>query len=334
MGIESVATPLVSTGGGGAAANTIPFAGPALGAGQAVYKGFGAGRNTANSFVSSLQKPFEDKIRMLSERIKAGDTAAWDELQSAWDQFQKDTNAFGSQFDSYGPLYAGVKQNLKTVTQQALGKLAPIMQNVFSSKPQNLQDITNKQGGNDGIDVPDLSGINLPKIPQSALDIIKIFGGAVPSILNRLPGSKTVDSPTGTSTKTADKSLMDQLLPYIMLGTNVGTSLYSGITQSGAIKDAAQLQSDAAKHAADAQAQTAKDILAFQQQQYTQNRNDMLPWLNTGKTALGTLSNLLGLPSGEGMAAGGPAYPYSARANPGSLRPRMIPMQQAMPGMR
>lgn len=70
-------------------------------------------------------------------------------------------------------------------------------------------------------------------------------------------------------------------------------SVASGIIGSRASGDAAKVQADAAREAT-----------GVQKQMYDQTTANLAPWLNTGKTALGDLTNLLGI--GD---AGGPTSP-------------------------
>lgn len=49
------------------------------------------------------------------------------------------------------------------------------------------------------------------------------------------------------------------------------------------------------KQAADASERASQASLAEQQRQYNQSRQDMMPWLTTGTSALGQVSNLTGL---------------------------------------
>ena len=78
----------------------------------------------------------------------------------------------------------------------------------------------------------------------------------------------------------------------------IGTT--AAILGAAAIGGAASLaggmmQSNAAQQAASTQAAAADKALALQQQQYEQSRQDSLPWMNAGKTALDAYMGELGL---------------------------------------
>lgn len=79
-------------------------------------------------------------------------------------------------------------------------------------------------------------------------------------------------------------------------------SLASGAMGSSAANQAANVQAQAADRAAEAQIEAARlsaevqrEGLEFQKQTYEQSRADQMPWLEAGKTALGSYMGELGL---------------------------------------
>lgn len=101
----------------------------------------------------------------------------------------------------------------------------------------------------------------------------------------------------GQSQSTNNQSLLRQIMPWLLLGTSLGTNLYSMIAGGNAAKDAAEIQAKSATEAANLQRQTAQDALGLQERMWQGAREDQEPWLNTGRSSLAALSNLMGLPS-------------------------------------
>lgn len=68
-----------------------------------------------------------------------------------------------------------------------------------------------------------------------------------------------------------------------------GASLYGASKSAGAAKDAASMQAQAAREAGDRELEM-----------FYQNREDLAPWMETGKASLGKLSDLLGTSKNTG----------------------------------
>ncbi len=96
--------------------------------------------------------------------------------------------------------------------------------------------------------------------------------------------SATGASMASTAAPTGFLGSMKNLLtdPKFLIGT--GANVLGGI-----------LSSHAAGKAADKQAAAAKQSLDLQRNIYEQNRNDQMPWLNAGRGAVSTLSQLMGV---------------------------------------
>src|SRR5688572_21862557 len=117
-------------------------------------------------------------------------------------------------------------------------------------------------------------------------------------------------------------------MPIIVAGAiAAGGAIAGSVIGSKASKSAAKTQTDAANRSADLQYKLGQDSLGFQREMWQQGRNDMMPWLNTGKAALGALGGGMGLGGDTGQS---PAA--SALGRPGSLgsplyrQPQMVMM--------
>lgn len=112
-----------------------------------------------------------------------------------------------------------------------------------------------------------------------------------------IPGVNVNVGGGGNNKSSNTQSLLQQIMPWLLLGTSLGTNLYSMIAGGNAAKDAAEIQSKSATEAANLQRQTAQDALGLQERMWQGAREDQEPWLNTGRSSLAALSNLMGLPS-------------------------------------
>lgn len=103
-------------------------------------------------------------------------------------------------------------------------------------------------------------------------------------------------------------------------------SLFSGITGGDLLKTGVGitgnvLSANAQKHASDLEAQAADKALAFQKEQYEQQRTDNAPYRQVGASSLAALSQGLGLPAYQA--------PPSAPTNGGTLASLAQPPQAA-----
>lgn len=90
---------------------------------------------------------------------------------------------------------------------------------------------------------------------------------------------------------------------------------------ANAAGNAANAQVNAANYAADLQKQEADKSLAFQQQIWNTQQQNIAPWLQSGGTALGQLMQLMGMPSYQGGGSttgpGSPTISGTSRFSPG-----------------
>jgi hypothetical protein len=110
----------------------------------------------------------------------------------------------------------------------------------------------------------------------------------------------------------------------VPIATGLALGIGAGVAAAGSVGaaaigshaagEAASTQSDAAKYAADLQKQQADKALAFQQQQWNTQQQNLAPWLSSGQTSLANLNSLLGL--GPNYTGSGPMQPTSTPPGP------------------
>ena len=86
----------------------------------------------------------------------------------------------------------------------------------------------------------------------------------------------------------------------IIGGIGAAGSIGSAVIGGSAASSAASTQANAANYAANLQAQEAQNALNFQEQVWGTQQQEAMPWITAGHGAVGTLQNLLGVPSGPG----------------------------------
>jgi len=86
----------------------------------------------------------------------------------------------------------------------------------------------------------------------------------------------------------------------ILAGVGLAGSIGGAAISSNAAENAASTQANAADYAAQLQAQEAQNALNFQEQEWGTQQQNLAPWLQAGKGALGNLSALLSTP-GQGL---------------------------------
>lgn len=106
-----------------------------------------------------------------------------------------------------------------------------------------------------------------------------------------------------------------------MSGVGTAIAIGAGVSAAGALGgaalsshaagEAASAQAGAAKSAAELQFEESQNALNFQKDQWNTQQENMAPWLNAGKGALGTLSSLLKTP-GQGLLQAYPGGPFVA----------------------
>jgi hypothetical protein len=94
-------------------------------------------------------------------------------------------------------------------------------------------------------------------------------------------------------------------IPLVIGAVGAGASVASGVMGSKAAHGAADTQAEATRYAADKSAETEKQNLDFQKQVYGTQQEQLAPYMEQGKVALGQL--------GAGIQAGGEfSKPYDA----------------------
>lgn len=91
----------------------------------------------------------------------------------------------------------------------------------------------------------------------------------------------------------------------------------------------AKMQSSAAKNAAKTQAGSADKALALQERIYNQNRQDQMPWLNAGGSAVSQLARLTGVGGGGLSQNQGQGYPYAMNMSGGPQRSPLASLANA-----
>ena len=93
-----------------------------------------------------------------------------------------------------------------------------------------------------------------------------------------------------------------------LIGGGVGLTVASGIISGNAAEDAADAQVKASKTAADTTLTASRESIAFQKEMFEKGREDMAPWLEAGKEALGTLGDKIA--AGPGDFETSPGYEF------------------------
>lgn len=75
----------------------------------------------------------------------------------------------------------------------------------------------------------------------------------------------------------------------------IGATIGAAVIGGGAALAGGAMQANASNQAAQAQANSASQSLALQERQYNQSREDSMPWMTAGKTALEAYMGELGL---------------------------------------
>ena len=83
----------------------------------------------------------------------------------------------------------------------------------------------------------------------------------------------------------------------IIGAASLATKVVSGVIGSRAAGKASRTQAEAADRAAELEKESRDKALAFQRETLGQSREDLAPWLQTGRGALANLGYLMGIPS-------------------------------------
>lgn len=98
-----------------------------------------------------------------------------------------------------------------------------------------------------------------------------------------------------------------------------GFQLGGALLSSSAAKDAAKIQADSANKAALLAYQAQQNSLAFQQQEWAAQQQNMAPWLKAGQGAVNTLGTLFAGRPSTGTTAPAGARPPMAAPAPGTM---------------
>ena len=293
--------------------------GPAIAAAGAPK---GVGKKTANQIVQSLENPFGQKLAQIELMARTNPQQAQLALQDAWEQYVTDVARFANPTDMSGRLNA---DNLRLVAGQSLSnpKLIDTVNTLWSQTggQGSLTDSIPRFMSQHWASYPEQKPGNLP-LRLSPIDLITQAGKMITGgLLNRGSGGGGGSNPLneqipvqkpdpnspipktsntgGILTKAGEiltnggsggggggKSLLEQLLGYVIPGIGAGVDLYGMISGSKAAKEAAEIE-----------AQSAKEAREQLERFYNQSRQDQLPNLQTGQISMATLSNLMGLPA-------------------------------------
>ena len=102
----------------------------------------------------------------------------------------------------------------------------------------------------------------------------------------------------------------------IATGVGAAGSIGGALIGSHAAGQAANAQVSAADYAAQLQKQAADQSLAFNQQMWNTQQQNLAPWLQQGKGALANLSYLMGVPFGPGGTSAPPSGAVAPGASP------------------
>ena len=117
-------------------------------------------------------------------------------------------------------------------------------------------------------------------------------------------------------------------IPLAMGGAMAGAQMYGAKKGADVAKSAAATQSAATDKAAQLQFDLGNKSLDFQRDMWTQGRADMMPWMNTGKAALGALGAGMGLGSTTGQPPPGHATStLGMLGQQGAPKPQLVWMQ-------
>lgn len=332
-----------TAGAGGGLSNTDKvLGGVAIGAPTALagINAIGEARTRANRFVQTYENKFGQKLAEISQLAKTNPELAKQQLLQALQDYE----AAGQQFVESVPDIPFVRAEYQKIVNQAFSnsKMLDTVQRL--SQEVGLNFAPSGTGGTGitlGGAMTSLHGI-LDAIRRSGVlnapggDTVNngSTGGAPPSTsgqpeitVDPKTGATTIKFPNGGNAAKTTKSTLESLLPWIFAGTSLGTNLFGLTSSNGAIEKAITAQSDAAKYSADLQNKAATEAIGLQRDIYNQSRQDALPWLNTGKAALGRLSHMAGLKP-EGMAPYAPPGPQVSLSN---MYPQANPQQQQQP---
>ena len=299
----------VATAAAPNAGAAVPIAGGI--ATMALLASQGKASKTAKAFVDNFQNPFlKNVLEPAAELAKTDPAASRAMVEQGWQQFLSDTNEVVNRVD---PRF---RQDTIKVLQQAfttpafmqtvsglLGKnpLSPEYTSTFTQQsaanpsqwslgnlltqiaPAALQS-TIGRGTGDNTNIPN---------PET-------YPGITPPILTLPGGLETqappIASPGKAPARTGIGGIVDSIIskkgiPDLISG---GTSIISGILNSRAARNAAELQANAANRAAELESEAAKNSLDFVKEVYGDQKTANAPFLAAGQNALAEVQKLIG----------------------------------------
>lgn len=318
--------------------------------GSVALSQIGKGRRAAKKFVSGFEDPFGQELARISAIAETDPEAAAEQLRFTWNKFYSDAQGYIAKGGNDAKVARQALSNpdlMSTVDRLAaqLGipsvrsggatvATAPVTMpdvSAFSGNPQGtpLSQIGQPSGKWGALRLPDFTGgrgtaRTTPTFPggspQPGTTSTSGSGKTSPSTPNQqnaiweaeriigrdLDGDGKIGGQSGTH---GFNWLQDAIVPAAITG---GLNIVGGWLGSRAAKQAAKILSDAGLDAAKLLSETTDKVLAQQKGIYEQSRQDMMPWLNTGKVALGELGRRMGLPSDQGM-------PLAAMSNGGGI---------------
>lgn len=273
-------SPAPPPGGGPTAPGGI-----STGTGGGGFPGFSNVHNLADRFTQGPQAVLNQKLAQISQLAKTDKAAAQSALVDAWGQFLSDAQAF-SNSSVFGQRI--VEQALST---PALTQTVDALWNETGGSATGLNSITSTGsiGGKVG-------GLIISSIPFM-IEALRNLGRPKVGTTGGTTGTNGTTNGTGTTTKPdpttespgkapegVNQSWWDKYGGLVLTAGGVAGNLWGAAQASGSAKEAAAIYAESANKATKLQ----EDI-------YRQNRQDMAPWLNTGRTALHRLSDLVGL---------------------------------------
>lgn len=286
----------------------------------------GKGHLTANGFVQNYQRPFEQELARISQLAATDPAAAREQLAQAVNKFVQDSNDLLQRVHPMGRSQVqtvinqafstpGLVQTVNTLAQQTgvpnvgsfptrtLLDLAPIFAQMIAKRPNATAPgapPTTGETDASGAPVGDNTGgsVQVPNLPAT--------GGNKTSIFDRVFGGLgNGDGKLGA----------EDLLDIILTGGAVGLEYANQKGQNDAINKAAEEQRKAVEYAADLQKKASDDALALQRDTFNQNRQDALPWLQSGQKWLGQYNRLMGMDAFEAQQQNPQAQPTMSQVS-------------------
>ena len=301
-------TPVVTSGGAGGVGAVAPGLGVPL---AVATSGRAINRKTANQFVNDFENPFGQELARISQLAATDPTTANQQLKSAWDKFVTDSASF-----------ANPTINGRTLTNVPNRNLAATQ---ALRNPQLIDTVDRlwaQTGGKDKLSTtfPGMDLGSAVTVPGGQTgggpDWVNILSGIAGQIL-RQPGPVAAPPPPPATTPAPGDdgaSFSENFLKYLPFILGGAADIYGALSGSAAAKEAAEIEAAATREAT-----------GLTREMYNTNRNDLMPWLQTGQSSLAAMSNLMGLPQAPSNTFG-PGAPYQNAPGP-QMIPAITPNQ-------